>query len=215
MNVNILIVDDYPILRSGLRQALAQQPHLTPVGEASSGELALKLALELKPDLVVMDIGLPGMNGIETTRQILKALPGTKIVIFSGDADGPLVDQALQAGARGFILKKAAGEDLIHAIDVVMAGGLCLSPELSATIVEDYQRRLVGRAGPSELVLSEREKQLLRFIADGRRNKEIAMDLKLSINSIEVYRSRLMKKVGCPSAAQLARYAVREGIASP
>ena len=103
----------------------------------------------------------------------------------------------------------------MHAIDVVMAGGLCLSPELSATIVEDYQRRLVGRAGPSELVLSEREKQLLRFIADGRRNKEIAMDLKLSINSIEVYRSRLMKKVGCPSAAQLARYAVREGIASP
>jgi DNA-binding NarL/FixJ family response regulator len=215
MNVKILIVDDHPMLRKGLCQALAEQPRFTLVGEASTGELALKLALELTPDLVVMEVGLPGMNGIETTRQILSALPATKIVIFSSAADGTLVDEALQAGACGYILKGRAVKDLIHAIDEVMAGGLCLSPELSVSIVKDYQRRLVEGSNPPKLVLSKREKQLLRLIAMGRRNKEMATTLKLSVNTIETYRSRLMKRVGCPSAAELARYAVREGIAVP
>jgi DNA-binding NarL/FixJ family response regulator len=214
MNVKILIVDDQPMLLKGLCQALAEQPRFALVGEASSGELALKLALELRPELVVMDIHLPKMDGIEVIRQILRALPATKIVIFSGDSAATLVDEALQAGACGYILKSGAVKDLIHAIDEVMAGRLCLSPVLSTTIVEDYQRRLFGGPEPSKLVLSEREKQLLRLIAEGRRNKEIAAKLKLSVNSIETYRSRLMKKVGCPSAAQLARYAVREGIAA-
>lgn len=213
MNVKILIVDDHPLLRKGMCQALAEQPRFALVGEASTGELALKLALELKPDLVVMDIGLPGMNGIETTRQILSALPATKIVIFSGGADGPLVDEALQAGAHGFILKMGAGEELIHAIDVVMAGGLCLSPELSATKVEDHQRRLVGEADPSKLVLSSREKQLLRLVAGGTRNRDIACSLGIGAKSVEVSRSRLMKKLSCPRSADLIRYAIREGIA--
>jgi DNA-binding NarL/FixJ family response regulator len=215
MSVKILLADDHPLLRHGLRQAMAQQPHLSLVGEAGTGELALKLALELKPDLVVMDVHLPDTSGLEATRQILSALPATKVVIFSSDVAGALVDEALQAGVGGYIFKRGSVEDLMHAIDEVMAGKLCLSPEVSSVIVEGYQRNLVAGAESPKAVLSEREKHLLRLIAEGKRNKEIATELKLSVNSIETYRSRLMKKVGCPSTAELARYAVREGIAAP
>ena len=215
MNVKILLVDDHPMMINGLRQAMAQQPRFTIVGEASTGELAVRLALETTPDLVVMDIHLPDMNGLEVTRQILSTLPATKVVIFTSDMVGTLVDEALQAGVGGYIFKRGSVEDLIHAIDGVMAGKLCLSPAVSAAIVEDYQRNLVGKAESPKVALSERERQLLRLIAEGRRNKEIATEMKLSINSIETYRSRLMKKTGCPSAAELARYAVREGIAAP
>jgi DNA-binding NarL/FixJ family response regulator len=215
MNVKILLVDDHPMLRHGLRQAMTQQPRFTIVGEAAAGEPALKLAVELKPDLVVMDVHLPDMSGLEATRQILSALPATKVVIFSSDIAGAMVDEALQAGAGGYIFKQCSVEYLIHAIDEVMAGKLCLSPEVSASIVEDHQRRLVGETEPPKLALSEREKQLLRLIAEGKRNKEIATELKLSVNSIETYRSRLMKKIGCPSTAELVRFAIREGIAAP
>ena len=205
------------MMRTGLRQALAQQPHFTVVGEAATGESALKLALETKPDLVVMDIHLADMNGVEATRQILRVLPATKVVICSGDYAGALVEEALKAGAGGFILKTGSVDELIRAIHEVMAGRLCLSPELSAAIVKDYQENLVGEVGdiePPKPVLSGREKQLLRLIAEGRRNKEIATLLKLSPNSIETYRARLMKKILCRSTAELVRYAIREGISA-
>ena len=200
------------MMRTGLRQAMAQQPNFTVVGEAATGELALKLAQETKPDLVVMDIHLADMNGLEATRQILSVLPATKVVIFSGDDASALVEEALKAGAGGFILKKDSVDELIRAVHEVMAGKLCLSPELSAAIVEDYQKNLVGDVEPPKPALSGREKQLLRLIAEGRRNKEIATDLKLSPNSIETYRARLMKKILCRSTAELVRYAIREGI---
>ena len=213
MSVRLLLVDDHPMMRGGMRQALEQQPRFSIVGEASSGELAVKLALELTPDLVVMDIHLLEMNGLEATRRILSALPATKILILSSDPAGALVDEALRAGACGYIFKRGSAEELARAIDEVMAGKLCLSPELSAAIVEDYQRNLAGAPGPRKPKLSEREKQLLRLITAGRRNKEIAAEMELSPNSIETYRARLMKKVLCRSTAELVRYAIREGIA--
>jgi len=215
MKVKILLVDDHPLLRNGLRQAMEKQRHFTVVGEAATGELALALALEMKPDLVVMDIHLKDMNGLEATRQILSVLPATKIIVFSGDMAGKLVDEALQAGASGYIFKGGPGEELVHAIDGVMAGKLCLSPEVSAAIVEDHQRILVGDRDPPKPALSDREKLLLRLIAEGCRNKEIATKMNLSPNSIETYRVRLMKKVGYRNTAELVRFAVREGIAAP
>jgi len=215
MNVDVLLVDDQPMLRNGLRRAMEQQPRLTVVGEASTGELGLELALELEPDLVVVGVHLPDMDGIEATRRILSALPGTKILIFSREAAGAAVGKALQAGAHGFILKRRPVADLIRAIDEVMAGKLCLSPELSAAIVEDYQSKLVGKLEPPKSILLPREKQLLRLISEGRRNKEIATELKLSPNSIETYRARLMKKILCRGTAELVRYAIREGIVVP
>ena len=214
MKVTLLLVDDHPLMLTALEQAMAQQPNFTVVGKASTGELAIKLALELKPDLVVMDLHLLDMNGLEATRRILSVLPATRVVVLSGDATGALVDEALQAGARGYIFKRASTDDLIRSVAEVMAGKLWLSPEVSAAIVADHQRKLLGESEPSKAVLSEREKQMLRLIAEGRRNKEIAEELHLSANTIETYRARLMKRVDCQSTAELVRYAVREKIAA-
>jgi DNA-binding NarL/FixJ family response regulator len=214
MSTKLLLVDDHPTVLRGLREAVAQQPDLTLAGEAATGAMALKLARELSPDLVVMDIHLPDMDGFETTRQILNALPAVKIIIFSGEADRSFVDHALQAGACGYLSKASSLEELLQAMDSVMAGKLYLSPEVSVEILEDYRKSLVEPPDPSKALLSEREKQLLRLVAEGRRNKEIADQLGVSVKSIETYRSRLMKKLGCSSPAELVRYAIREGIAT-
>lgn len=215
MKVKLLLVDDHPMLRQGLRQTVAQQPKLTLVGEASTGAMALKLAEELSPDVVVMDIHLPDMNGIEVTRQLLSAQPAVKIVMFSGDASRALVDEAVQAGACGYILKRSAVEELMHAIQMVMVGKLYLSPEVSADILEDYRRSLCEEAEPAKPLLTGRDKDLLRLIAEGQRNKEIAVHLAIGTKGVEAYRSRLMKKLDCGSAADLVRYAIREGIVAP
>jgi len=201
------------MLLNGLRQALSEHPNLMLAGEAATGSEAMRLARELTPDLVVMDIHLPDMSGIEATRQILKAQPSVKVLIFNKDADSAMVQAALKAGASGYVLKKGKVSELIHAIEEVMGGKLYFSAEVSVGIAEDFQRTLIGNSEPSKPVLSEREKQLLRLIAQGRRNKEIAAKLKLSPNSIETYRARLMKKVGYRNTAELVRYAIREGIA--
>lgn len=214
VNVKIIIVDDHPILRRGLCQALAQHPNLTLVGDAATGQQGLALARELKPDLAVMDIHLPDMNGLEVTRQMLAALPAIKVVIFSSNASRATVDEALEAGACGYLSKSSAVEELVQAIDMVMAGKLYLSPEMSAGLLEDYRNKLVG-IEPSKPILSDGERRLLRLVAEGRRNKEIAAELAISVKSVETYRSRLMKKLGCSSSAELIRYAVREGIAPP
>jgi DNA-binding NarL/FixJ family response regulator len=215
MDIKVLVVDDHPILRFGLRRTIDQHPNFTVVGEASTGAETLKLVVKLAPDLITMDVLLPDVNGIELTRQILAVLPSVKIVVFSSDATRSRVNEALQAGACGYVWKLSAAQEIIRAIEMVMTGRLYLSPEVSAGILEDYRKCLAGQSEPSKPFLSDREKQLLRFVAEGRRNKEIAAQLALSIKSIEAYRSRLIKKLGCSSTAELVRYAVREGIAAP
>jgi len=215
MKTKLLIVDDHPMLLKGLRQALSEHSQLALVGEEATGAEAVKLARELNPDLVVMDIHLPGTNGIEATRQILKEQPLVKVIIFSRDPSHTLVQAALQAGAKGYVLKRGTEKELIHAIAAVMGGEIYLSAKVSAGIVEDYQKSILAAAQPAKPKLTEREKQLLRLIAEGRRNKEIATEMKLSANSIETYRARLMKKVGYRNSAELVRFAVREGIAAP
>ena len=213
MNTKLLIVDDHPMLLNGLRQALTHRSNLTLAAEASTGAQAVKLAKELAPDVIVMDIHLPDMNGIEATRRILKVQPAIKVLIFSSDPAPALVQEALKAGVSGFVLKKGSVEELIQAIEAVIKGKLYVSAEVSSRIVEDYQRSLTEKSKPPKLILSEREKQLLRLITEGRRGKEIATALNLSPNSIETYRARLMKKVGFRSIPELVRYAIREGIA--
>ena len=207
-----MLVDVHPILRLGLRQTLAQQPHLSVVGEASTGELALKLALELKPDVVVMEVCLPDMNGIKATRQVLNALPATKIIIFSSEASRPLVNEALQAGARGYLSKGGPPEGLLGAIDLVLEGKLYLSPEINLVMQGDCQKSLLADRLPPKPPLSEGDKRLLRLIAEGRRSKEIARCLALRCGTVSTYRSRLMRKLSCASLAELVRYAVRERI---
>ncbi|MDR3457831.1 MAG: response regulator transcription factor [Verrucomicrobiae bacterium] len=208
-------MDDHPMVLNGLRQVLSLHSELALAGEAATGAEALKLTRELNPDLVVMDIHLPDMNGIETTRQILAAQPAAKIIIYSGDPSRANVDEAIRAGARGYLFKRGIIAELFKAIDVVMTGELYLSPEVSLGIVEDYHKRMTSEAAPAKQVLSVLETKLLRLVAAGQRNKEIAVQLAISIKSVEAYRSRLIKKLGCASSADLIRYAIREGIAAP
>jgi DNA-binding NarL/FixJ family response regulator len=215
MKVNILLVDDHPLLRSGLGRALEQQPDFVLVGEADTGANGVTETVRLRPDLVVMDIFLPDMSGIDATRQILSATPRVKVVVYSGDADRALVDGAIRAGAMGYVVKSSGADELIHAIGMAMAGRLYLSPQASGGILEDYQNGLLGRTKAPAQALTPRERQLLQLIAEGRRNKDIAANLKLSANTIESYRARLMKKLGYSSTAELVRYAVRKGIVDP
>jgi len=214
MSVKLLLVDDHPMMLHGLREVLARQPNLTLLGEALTGAMALKLTQELKPDLVIMDVHLPDVSGITAARQILDTCPSIKVLVFSSDAGHSLVNDALQAGICGYILKGGAVDELIGAIDIVMAGKLYFSPVVGAGVLEDYRESLRKESEPAKPRLSEREKHLLRLIAEGRRNKEMAASLKLSSNSVETYRARLMKKINCPSTAELVRYAIREGIAT-
>jgi DNA-binding NarL/FixJ family response regulator len=213
MKIKTVLVDDHVVLRSGLRQALAQQPALEVVGEASNGVEALAVIESFLPELVLMDVHLPDASGIDLSREILGRHPSIKILIFTSDSGRSLVDEALQAGVCGYLSKTGSMEELMAAIESVMAGKLYLSPEVSGDILSDYRRSLHEESSPDRLVLSERERHLLRLVAEGRRNKEISAELDLSIKSIEAYRSKLMKKLNCASSAELVRYAVREGIA--
>jgi DNA-binding NarL/FixJ family response regulator len=219
MKVKLILVDDHAMFRSGLHHALLLRPNLEVLGEASTGESALTLVKELKPDLVLMDVHLPDMNGIEASRRILNDHPSIKIIIFSGDTIRASVDEALQVGVCGYLSKAGPVDELNLAIDSVMAGKLYLSSEVSGDILNNYRESLQdSRKGLLEdtsvtrSFLSEREEQLLRLIAAGRRNKEISAELNISIKSVEAYRARLMKKLGCSNIAELVRYAVRQGI---
>jgi two-component system invasion response regulator UvrY len=211
VNVKILLVDAHPILRLGLRQTIALQPHLSVVGEASTGELALKLALELKPDVMVMELSLPGMSGLEAIRQILSALPGTKIIIYSGATSRTQAREAIRAGACGYLSKGGSSEGLFCAINLVMEGKRYLSPETDFGILEDDQKTPPEDCSPRSF-LSERDKRLLRLIAEGRRSKEIASHLALRPQTVDNYRSRLMRRLSCGCATELVRYAIREKI---
>ncbi len=212
MNVKVFLVDDHPLFRSGLRQALAQRSGLTVVGEASTGATALTLAVELAPDLILIGGHLPDMDGVEVTRRILEALPSGRILLLARDPARSRVDDALQAGARGYLSKRSTAAELIQAIEMVMAGKLYLSPEVSVSILEDYRKGLVEEPEPLRPSLSDRDKQLLWLVAEGRRNKDIAVEFTISPKAVEAYRSRLMKKLGCSSLAALVRYTIREGI---
>lgn len=213
MKLRTLVVDDHPLMLGGLRQALQAEPNIELVGDATNGANAVKLALELSPDLIVMDLHLPDITGIEATQQIVESRPDCKVVIFSGDANRSLVDAALRAGASAYLVKYSVAGELLQAIKLVMQGRLYLSPEVSSFIVEDYRKSLTGNEPAQKLALTNRERQLLKLVADGRRNKEIAEDMNISANSVETYRARLMKKLGCSSTAELVRYAIREGVA--
>jgi DNA-binding NarL/FixJ family response regulator len=213
--IKIFLVDDHGMLRNGLHHVIAARPNMEIVGEAPDGATALKLIAEVQPDLVIMDMHLPDMSGIDLTRQILAEWPAIKVNFFSGDADRSLVDEALEAGACGYVWKQGTADELMTAIETVMAGKLYLSPEVNAAVLQEYRNSLGKKETTSKVVPSEREKQLLTLIAAGQRNKEIAAHLKISPKSVEAYRSRLMKKLNCPSTAELVRYAIREKIVSP
>jgi DNA-binding NarL/FixJ family response regulator len=214
MSVKVLIVDDHPIFRDGLRQVIAGLPTFLVVDEAATVAAAVHKGVELAPDLVIMDVHLPDGSGVTATRDILAALPATKVIMLSSDNNRSLVDEALYAGACGFIWKQGVASELLSAIEMVMAGRLYLSPELTAGILENYRSGLGMTPRSAKPRLTARDKELLKLVAEGHRNKEIATQMDISPKSVEAYRSRLMKKLGCHSPADLVRFAIREGIIS-
>jgi DNA-binding NarL/FixJ family response regulator len=213
--IGVLLADDHTLIRAGLRMVVDAQPDLAVVGEADNGRDAVSMAEALKPDVVVMDIGMPSLNGIEAARQIRETLPGTQIVMLSMHSDEGYVLRALKAGAKGYLLKDSAEADLARAIHAAAAGKSFFSPAVGKVLLEDYMRKL-QRSGAEDSyeLLSPREREILQLVAEGNSSKEIANLLNLSVYTVETHRARVMQKLNLRGNPELTLYAVRKGIIS-
>jgi DNA-binding NarL/FixJ family response regulator len=214
MSVRILLADDHKIMRDGLKALLEKQPGMRVVAEAESGIETLRLARECRPDVVIMDIAMPDMNGIEAARQLQAEGSNTKVVALSMHADRRFVSEVLKAGASGYVLKQSAFEDLVQAIRAVLTGRTFLSGDILDTLVRDY----VGQLKQSEFLayaqLSDRERQVLQLLAEGNSTKEIAAKLCVSVKTVESHRQNLMHKLDIHNLAGLTKFAIREGLTS-
>ncbi len=214
-SIRVLLADDHRLIRAGLRLVVAQQPDLSVVGEADDGRQAVELAKSLKPNVVVMDIGMPNLNGIEAARQIREIRPDAAIVMLSMHSDEGYVLRALGAGARAYLLKDSATTDLVQAIHAVAEGKSFFSPAVSKVLLEDYVRKL-RRSGAEDSydLLSPREREILQLVTEGKSNKEVASLLNLSVYTVETHRAKIMQKLNLKGVPELILYAVRKGIIS-
>ncbi|MEQ1884003.1 MAG: response regulator transcription factor [Bryobacteraceae bacterium] len=214
MPCSVLLVDDHKIMRDGIRAILSRDPELKVVGEAENGSDALQFVKNHQPDLVLMDIGLPGLNGVETTSEILRHHPDCKVVILSMYEDENTVVGAIRSGARGFILKKVSDSDLLEALRVIVAGGAYLSPQVSDRLLTRIQKGDLDSKPATGVLsgLSPREVQVLRLVAEGKTSKEIATMLDLSEQTVRSYRKTMMKKLGVNNVAGLTQLALSAGV---
>jgi DNA-binding NarL/FixJ family response regulator len=213
--IRILLADDHTVVRKGLRLLLESQPGLTVVAEAADGRAAITLAEQNMPDVVVMDIAMPTLNGIEAARQITSKLPQIAVVFLSMHSDESYVLKALKAGARGYLLKDSAEHDLIQAVRAVTQGKSFFSPAISRMLVEDYMRELQERQiEDSYELLTTREREVLQLLAEGKSNKEVAAVLNLSLYTVETHRGNILQKLNLHSGAELILYAIRKGVIS-
>ncbi len=210
MRRRILLADDHQIFRQGLRNLLEKAGHEV-IGEAADGRTALVMAQTLQPDVAVLDLSMPLLNGLDAAHEIQRVSPQTATILLTMYADKSYVLQALRVGARGYVLKTQAAEDLIRAVHEISAGGLYLSPGVAVSVVDAY----LGKAGDDADPLTPRERQTLQLIAEGKTTKEIARLLGLSVKTAESHRTRLMQKLDIHDAAGLVRYAIRRGIIKP
>lgn len=211
--LRVLLGDDHTVLRQGLRKILEDRRDWRVVAEAGNGRDAVREALELNPDVAVLDIGMPLLNGIEATRQIVRRAPGVRILILSMHSDQAYVMQAVQAGARGYLLKESAGDELIAAITAVAAGKSFFSPAVAQVVFDDYVRSLTERGITDRYdALSEREREVLQLVAEGKSSKEIADVLSISPATVETHRTHLLQKLGLRNTAEVVRFAARRGI---
>lgn len=213
--IRILLADDHTVVRKGLRLLLESQPGLTVVADAANGREAVALAAEHHPEVVVMDIAMPILNGIEAARQIVAKLPQTAIVFLSMHADESYVLRALKAGARAYLLKDSAEHDLIDAVRAVSDGKAFFSPAISKMLVEDYMRQMQERkVEDSYELLTTREREILQLFAEGKNNKDVANILNLSLYTVETHRANIFQKLNLHSVAELILYAIRKGVIS-
>lgn len=206
--IRILLADDHAVVRQGFKLILSQEPDLEVVAEASDGAETVRLTLELRPDIVIMDIAMPRISGVEATRRIAEQCPDSKVMILSMHKDSVYVRETLRAGARGYLLKESIDHDLLRAVRAVAQGAGYLSPEISATVLEDYQQQVTD---PFDL-LSAREREVLQMLAEGKVAKEIATALDISVYTVDAHRGRIMKKLGLHSSTEIVRFAMRRGL---
>jgi two-component system response regulator NreC len=213
--IKLLLAEDHTIVREGLQALLKQSEDIEVIGQAEDGQAAVRKTDELKPDVVLMDISMPILNGIEATRQIKKLYPKIKVLILSMHPNEEYIYAALNAGASGYILKQDAYPDLISAIEVVAGDKVFLSPSVSTKVVKDYLHNISALAAPDDLgKLTSRERQILQLVAEGKSNKEISAMFFISVKTVETHKANLKEKLGVRTTADLVKYAVRKGIVS-
>jgi DNA-binding NarL/FixJ family response regulator len=206
--IRILLADDHAVVRQGFKMILGAQPDFEIVGEAGNGREAVELAENLKPDVVVMDVAMPELNGIEATRRLAASAPHTRVVALSMHKDNVYVREILRAGARGYLLKDSVAGDLVSAVRAVAQGEGYISPAVSNAVLDDYRKHVTN---PIDL-LSSREREVLQMLAEGKTNKEIAAVLNLSVYTVDAHRGRIMEKLNVHSINELVRFAVRNGL---
>jgi DNA-binding NarL/FixJ family response regulator len=212
--LRILIGDDHTLMRQGLRKILEERADWHIVAEAGDGRTAVRETLALEPDVAVLDIGMPLLNGIEATAQITRKVPAVQVLILSMHADEAYVTQAVRAGARGYLLKDSAGADLIGAISAVAAGKSFFSPPIARVVLDDYARRLADKGLDRYDSLSEREREIFQLVAEGHSTKAIAELLSVSPTTVETHRAHILQKLDIHNTAELVLYAVRRGVIS-
>ncbi len=212
MRLRIMLADDHRLFRDGLRTLLSQQSDMEVVGEAVDGPAVLTSARELRPDILLMDISMPGLNGIEATRRVLAEYPAIRIIMLSMHADQRYVSESLRAGALGYVLKDSAIDELLTAIRTVSRGQRFLSGSIASVILEEYVALAKERANSAFSTLSPREREVLQLLAEGRSTKEMAAHLHVSVKTVESHRKQIMDKLNIHSVAELTKYAIREGL---
>jgi DNA-binding NarL/FixJ family response regulator len=214
MSIRIMIADDHEIVRNGLRSLIEQEIDMEVIAEADNGRNAVRRALELVPDVVIMDIAMPELNGIEAARQIISALPRIKVIALSMHADKRYVMEMLKAGASGYILKDNAYEELARAIRTALKNRTYLSPQVAETVIGDYVQLAQTASGSAFSLLSAREREVLQLLAEGNSTAQIAECLGISVKTVETYRQHIIEKLDIRSIAELTKYAIREGLTS-
>jgi len=210
MSARILLVDDHQVLREGLRSLLEKQAGMEVIGEAGDGRAALQLIRELQPDLVIMDVRMEGLDGIDATRLITRDHPGTKVLALSTYLRKTFVSEMFKSGAAGYLLKESAFAEIIEAIKTILAGEKYVCRKVAALLVDEYGPTPVG--APVKTALTGRETEVIRMLANGRTSKEIARIMNISVKTVDACRRRVMQKLGVASTAALVKYAIREGL---
>ncbi len=214
MSIRIVLAEDHKITREGLVNMLKNQGNMQVIGEAQNGREAVQLALDLSPDLVIMDVTMPNLNGIDATRVITSNSKAVKVIALSMYSDKQFVQGMMQAGASGYLLKDCAFDELVNAIRVVYAGETYLSPGIAGIVVQDYVKKLSSSAFSAATLLTKREREVLQLISEGKSTKHIATQLDVSIKTVETHRRQMMEKLGIRNVAGLTKYAIREGLTS-
>ena len=216
MKINIILADDHHVIREGLRLLLDREKDLLVIAEADTGRSVLSAVKKFNPDLVIMDVSMPELNGMEATRKILSEAPATKVLALSMYSDKRFVEGMFQAGVSGYLLKNCIARELVSAIRLVAKGQVYISPEIAGTIVDGYLSRLVPQTDTTQRLqrktLTDREREILQLICEGQNSKEVAETLHVSSKTVDAHRRNIMEKIGVHSIAELTKFAIREGI---